>query len=84
MNNKRHSTNEQLSLDEINNTIKFDHRSSNKQKFLSFLGPKLLVAVGYMDPWKLDNINARWRAIWLYFAIRNSYFKFYQQCYFKA
>lgn len=38
MNNKRHSTNEQLSLDEINNTIKFDHRSSNKQKFLSFLG----------------------------------------------
>ncbi|HCT8165497.1 TPA: Nramp family divalent metal transporter [Staphylococcus aureus] len=50
MNNKRHSTNEQLSLDEINNTIKFDHRSSNKQKFLSFLGPGLLVAVGYMDP----------------------------------
>ncbi len=46
MNNKRHSTNEQLSLDEINNTIKFDHRSSNKQKFLSFLGPGLLVAVG--------------------------------------
>lgn len=57
MNNKRHSTNEQLSLDEINNTIKFDHRSSNKQKFLSFLGPGLLVAVGYMDR-KLDNINA--------------------------
>ncbi len=51
MNNKRHSTNEQLSLDEINNTIKFaHHRSSNKQKFLSFLGPGLLVAVGYMDP----------------------------------
>ena len=38
MNNKRHSTNEQLSLDEINNTIKFDHRSSNKQKFYHFLG----------------------------------------------
>ena len=49
MNNKRHSTNEQLSLDEINNTIKFDHRSSNKQKFLSFRSG-LLVAVGYMDP----------------------------------
>ena len=35
--NKRHSTNEQLSLDEINNTIKFDHRSSNKQKFYHFV-----------------------------------------------
>lgn len=30
MNNKRHSTNEQLSLDEINNTIKFDHRLDTK------------------------------------------------------
>ncbi|HCG74342.1 MULTISPECIES: Nramp family divalent metal transporter [Staphylococcus] len=38
------------SLDEINNTIHFDHKSSASQKFLAFLGPGLLVAVGYMDP----------------------------------
>ncbi|RQX46112.1 divalent metal cation transporter [Staphylococcus capitis] len=40
----------QQSLDEINNTIHFDHKSSASQKFLAFLGPGLLVAVGYMDP----------------------------------
>lgn len=38
------------SLDEINNTIHFDHKGSASQKFLAFLGPGLLVAVGYMDP----------------------------------
>lgn len=38
------------SLDEINNTVSFNSNSSIKQKFLSFLGPGLLVAVGYMDP----------------------------------
>ena len=37
------------SLDEINNTIHFDHKGSASQKFLAFLGPGLLVAVGYMD-----------------------------------
>ena len=40
---------QQRSLDEINNTIHFDHKSSASQKFLAFLGPGLLVAVGYMD-----------------------------------
>ncbi|MGZ0075577.1 hypothetical protein ACVXZY_06100 [Staphylococcus aureus] len=48
MNNKRHSTNEQLSLDEINNTINFIIAVQIKEKFLSFLGPGLLVAVGYI------------------------------------
>lgn len=41
---------QQQSLDEINNTIHFDHKSSASQKFLAFLSPGLLVAVGYMDP----------------------------------
>ena len=41
---------QQQSLDEINNTIHFDYKSSASQKFLAFLGPGLLVAVGYMDP----------------------------------
>ncbi|WP_367121995.1 Nramp family divalent metal transporter [Staphylococcus capitis subsp. urealyticus] len=41
---------QQQSLDEINNTIHFDLKSSASQKFLAFLGPGLLVAVGYMDP----------------------------------
>lgn len=41
---------QQRSLDEINSTIQFDHKSSSSQKFLAFLGPGLLVAVGYMDP----------------------------------
>ena len=47
---------QQRSLDEINNTIHFDHKSSASQKFLAFLGPGLLVAVGYMDPgnWTTD------------------------------
>ena len=38
------------SLDEVNNSVSFNSNSSIKQKFLSFLGPGLLVAVGYMDP----------------------------------
>lgn len=41
---------QQRSLDEINNTINFNHNDSASQKFLAFLGPGLLVAVGYMDP----------------------------------
>lgn len=40
----------QKSLDEINNTIDFDFKSNASQKLLAFLGPGLLVAVGYMDP----------------------------------
>ncbi|PNZ68572.1 divalent metal cation transporter [Staphylococcus croceilyticus] len=40
----------QLSLDEINNTVDFSGDKSASQKFLAFLGPGLLVAVGYMDP----------------------------------
>jgi manganese transport protein len=28
----------------------FNHNDSASQKFLAFLGPGLLVAVGYMDP----------------------------------
>ncbi|MCI2773333.1 Nramp family divalent metal transporter [Staphylococcus petrasii] len=45
--NKDHT---QLSLDEINNTVDFSGDKSVSQKFLAFLGPGLLVAVGYMDP----------------------------------
>ena len=45
--NKDHT---QLSLDEINNTVNFSGDKSVSQKFLAFLGPGLLVAVGYMDP----------------------------------
>ncbi|UDI78622.1 Nramp family divalent metal transporter [Staphylococcus taiwanensis] len=41
---------QQLSLDEINNTVDFSGDKSTSQKFLAFLGPGLLVAVGYMDP----------------------------------
>lgn len=41
---------QQQSLDEINNTIHFDHKSSASQKFLAFLYPGLLVAVGYIIP----------------------------------
>ncbi|MDU0996588.1 MAG: Nramp family divalent metal transporter, partial [Staphylococcus lugdunensis] len=50
--NKRDTTHQpkHLSLDEINNTIKFDSNGTSSQKFLAFLGPGLLVAVGYMDP----------------------------------
>lgn len=40
----------QKSLAEINNTIDFDYKSNASQKLLAFLGPGLLVAVGYMDP----------------------------------
>lgn len=40
----------QKSLDEINNTIDFDYKSNASQKLLAFLGPGLLIAVGYMDP----------------------------------
>lgn len=42
--------NEQRSLDEINSTIEFNGSQRTSQKFLAFLGPGLLVAVGYMDP----------------------------------
>lgn len=44
------SDKKQRSLDEINNTVDFSSHKSASQKFLAFLGPGLLVAVGYMDP----------------------------------
>ena len=44
------SNKKQRSLDEINNTVDFNSNKSASQKFLAFLGPGLLVAVGYMDP----------------------------------
>ena len=44
------SDKKQRSLDEINNTVDFSSNKSASQKFLAFLGPGLLVAVGYMDP----------------------------------
>lgn len=50
MNINSNNQEQQRSLDEINNTINFNHNDSASQKFLAFLGPGLLVAVGYMDP----------------------------------
>ena len=47
--------NEQRSLDEINSTIEFNGTQRTSQKFLAFLGPGLLVAVGYMDPGNPDS-----------------------------
>lgn len=38
------------SLEEINNTVSVNHNGKFSQKLLSYLGPGLLVAVGYMDP----------------------------------
>ena len=50
MNKQSVDQEDQKSLDEINNTIDFDYKSNASQKLLAFLGPGLLVAVGYMDP----------------------------------
>ncbi len=38
------------SLEEINNTVSINSNGKFSQKLLSYLGPGLLVAVGYMDP----------------------------------
>ncbi|MGW7975567.1 divalent metal cation transporter [Staphylococcus xylosus] len=38
------------SLDEINNTVSVNTHGNFSQKLFSYLGPGLLVAVGYMDP----------------------------------
>ncbi|MGW7900690.1 Nramp family divalent metal transporter [Staphylococcus shinii] len=38
------------SLDEINNTVPVNAHGKFSQKLFSYLGPGLLVAVGYMDP----------------------------------
>ncbi|MEY9140192.1 Nramp family divalent metal transporter [Mammaliicoccus lentus] len=38
------------SLEEINSTVSFDSEANAFRKFLMYLGPVLLVAVGYMDP----------------------------------
>lgn len=38
------------SLEEINSTVSFDSEANAFRKFLMYLGPGLLVAVGYMDP----------------------------------
>lgn len=50
MNKQSVDQEDQKSLGEINNTIDFDYKSNASQKLLAFLGPGLLVAVGYMDP----------------------------------
>ena len=41
---------QQKSMDEINNTVTVVSDGKFSQKLLSYLGPGLLVAVGYMDP----------------------------------
>lgn len=38
------------SLEEINSNVSFDAEANAFRKFLMYLGPGLLVAVGYMDP----------------------------------
>lgn len=50
MNKQSDNHKHQKSLEEINNTIDFDYKSNASQKLLAFIGPGLLVAVGYMDP----------------------------------
>lgn len=44
------TNNKHKSMDEINNTVSVNSNGKFSQKLLSFLGPGLLVAVGYMDP----------------------------------
>ena len=61
---------EQRSLDEINSTIEFNDSQRTSQKFLAFLGPGLLVAVGYMDPGNWIT-SMQGGTIWLYFIICN-------------
>ncbi|MCG7338777.1 Nramp family divalent metal transporter [Staphylococcus sp. ACRSN] len=46
----QHVNNEQKSMDEINNTVSVVSEGKFSQKLFSYLGPGLLVAVGYMDP----------------------------------
>lgn len=38
------------SLEDINNTVSFDDQGSYLSRLSKFIGPGLLVAVGYMDP----------------------------------
>ncbi|KAA1039558.1 Nramp family divalent metal transporter [Macrococcus equipercicus] len=38
------------SLEEINGTVSFDAQTTGLKKLLMYIGPGLLVAVGYMDP----------------------------------
>ncbi|MBN6091854.1 Nramp family divalent metal transporter [Staphylococcus saprophyticus] len=47
---KNHVQTHNKSLDEINNTVSINTHGKFSQKLFSFLGPGLLVAVGYMDP----------------------------------
>ncbi|MGE8203336.1 Nramp family divalent metal transporter [Heyndrickxia sp. NPDC080065] len=39
-----------VSLEEVNNTVKIPNNASTWRKFLAFVGPGSLVAVGYVDP----------------------------------
>ena len=82
MNNKRHSTNEQLSLDEINNTIKFDHRSSNKQKFYHFL--TWVISRCWLHGSRKLITSMQGGAQYGYTLLFVILFQVYQQCYFKA
>lgn len=38
------------SLEEINGKVSFDSEANGIKKLIMYLGPGLLVAVGYMDP----------------------------------
>ena len=48
------------SLEEINSTVSFDSEANAFRKFLMYLGPGLLVAVGYMD--QVTGYIYGWRA----------------------
>ncbi|MEV3784098.1 Nramp family divalent metal transporter [Paenibacillus larvae] len=51
----RHQT-DSISLPEVNKTMKVPKKGSFLRKFMAFIGPGYLVAVGYMDPgnWATD------------------------------
>lgn len=40
-----------ISLEEVNNTVKIPQNAGFWRKLFAFMGPGALVAVGYVDPW---------------------------------
>lgn len=72
------------SLEDINNTVSFDEQGSYLTRLSKFIGPGLLVAVGYMDPgnWITSIGVAQVMAISYYssFLFRVSARCFYNPC----
>ena len=57
------------SLEEVNQSVQTQNKTSIFRKILAFFGPAYLVSVGYMDPGNWATDIAGGKSVWLFFTL---------------